>query len=104
MASVEQREAVKEVRSWYRRNEDRCGLPPGYTKNFSLVQYRRREALRVSIDKPEAPEASQQATKSFKISLPNFRIAVTRLEEFFQRAAIIYHDVVKYPHARTSRS
>lgn len=90
MASVEQREAVKKVRDWYRANEDRFRLKRGSTRNFSFVRLRREEALRRPVVRLDSSDSLTDEVDSYQITLPNLRPFIKRLQHFFQEDAAIF--------------
>ncbi|MBI2338641.1 hypothetical protein HYU95_05675 [Candidatus Daviesbacteria bacterium] len=72
MVSPEQAIALAKVRDWQREVEGKAGLSPGYTDEFSLVQFRQEGAM-IEPVQPEKPEKLPNANHSIKPRAPFFK-------------------------------
>lgn len=83
MASVEQ------VEAWQKEIEQRAGLSSGYTDGFSLVRFRKEQALKAPSLQQDIPGSIDEFCRGDVILL-DLRPFVLKLQQLFSKVAAIF--------------
>lgn len=84
MASVEQ------VEAWQKEIEEKAGLPQGYTKEFSLVRFRREQSSRLAASEQTIDGPIDEFCRADAVII-DFYPVIFKLRQLFYRVVTAFH-------------